>query len=144
VLSLEERTFFAAREVTQMAPLYGRDVYWRIRQLNGWVDDFLPQAGALPQPNHYRGRHGETWIEPGPLGRAIQRMAEALLGGALGARLECWEMERKVRKFNAIAQSRGGSVAFTADVCKGHFDHHDQRILREFEAGLAHHGLHNP
>jgi len=142
-LSLEERTFFAAREVTQMAPLYGPEVYGRIRQLNAWADDFLPQAGALPQPNHYRGPHGEAWIEPGPLGRAIKQTAEALLSGALGARLEHWEMQRKVRKFNAIAQRRGGSVAFTADVCKGHFDRHDQRIQREFEAGLAHHGLHN-
>lgn len=144
VLSLEEHTLFAAREVTQMAPLYGPTVYWRIRQLNGWVADFLPQAGDPPQPDHCRGRHGETWIEPGPLGRALKRTTEALLGGALGARLERWEMERKIQKFNAIAQRCGGSVLFTEDVCKGHFDRHDQRILREFEAGLAHHGLRNP
>ncbi len=129
-LSLEERTFFAAREVTQMAPLYGPDVYWRIRQLNGWVADFLPQAGAPPQPNHCCGPHGEAWIESGPLERAIKRMGEALLGGTLGARLDRWEMQRKIHKFNAMAQRRGGSVAFTADCCKGHFDHHDQRILR--------------
>ncbi|HSN76746.1 MAG TPA: hypothetical protein VL334_16865 [Anaerolineae bacterium] len=140
-LAFDDRTLFAAREVTQMAPLYGPDVYWRIRQLNAWVGDFLPQAGALPQPNHYRGPRGETWIEPGRLEQAIKQAAEALLGGALGARLERWEMERKVRKFNTMAQSRGGSVVFTTDVCKGHFDRHDQRILREFEAELAHYGL---
>lgn len=143
-LGLEEHTLFAAREVTQMVPLYGSGVYWRIRQLNGWVDDFLPHAGAAPQPNHCLGHHGETWIEPGALERAMKRMAEALLGGALGARLERWEMQRKIHRFNAIAQNRGGSVLFAADVCKGHFDRHDQRILREFEAELAHYGLHNP
>jgi hypothetical protein len=143
-LALDDRTLFAAREVTQMAPLYGPTVYWRIRQINGWVDDFLPQAGAPPQPNHYRGPHGEAWIEPAPWERAFKRAAEALLGGALGTRLERWEMQRKIHKFNAMAQRRGGSVVFTADICKGHFDRHDQRILREFEAELAHYGLHNP
>lgn len=140
-LAFDDHSLFTAREVTQMAPLYGADVYWRIRQINRWVEDFLPQAGDQPQINHQRGRGQQTWIEPGPLERAVKRTAEALLGGALGARLERWEMERKVRKFNAIAQSRGGSVAFTADCCKGHFGHHDQRIQREFEAELAHHGL---
>ncbi len=140
-LVFDDRTLFAAREVTQMVPLYGPDIYWRIRQLNGWVDDLLPQADAPPQPDYHRGAHGEAWIEPGRLERAIKRTAEALLGGALGARLDHWEMQRKVRKFTAIAQRRGGSVVFTADICKGHFNRHDQRILREFEAELAHHGL---
>jgi hypothetical protein len=143
-LAFDDHTLFTAREVTQMVPLYGADVYWRIRQLNPWVEDYLPQAGDQPQPNHHRGRRSQTWIEPGPLERAIKRTAEALLGGALGAQLERWEMQRKVLKFNTIAQGRGGSVVFTADCCKGHFDHHDQRILREFETELARYGLRNP
>lgn len=143
-LAFDDHTLFTAREVTQMVPLYGADAYWRIRQLNTWVETYLPQAGDQPQPNHHRGRRHQTWIEPGPLERAIKRTAEALLGGALGAQLERWEMQRKVLKFNAMAQGRGGSVVFTADCCKGHFDHHDQRILREFETELARYGLRNP
>ncbi len=124
-----------------MVPLYGADVYWQTRQLNGWVEDFLPQAKDSPHPNHHWGPNGEPFIEPGRLGRAVKRAAEAILSGGLGARLDHWEMERKVRKFNQIAQVRGGSVAFTADVCKGHFDRHDRRIMREFQAELAQYGL---
>jgi hypothetical protein len=75
------------------------------------------------------------------LGQAVKRAAQVLLSGDLGARLDHWEMERKVRKFSAMAQQRGGSVVFTADICKGHFDRHDKRILREFEAELAQYGL---
>ena len=30
---------------------------------------------------------------------------------------------------------------FTADVCKGHFDRHDNRILRRFQAELTPYGL---
>jgi hypothetical protein len=140
-LVFPDHNIFGAREVVQMVPLYGADVYWQIRQLNAWVEEFLPQAGALPTPSHYQGSHGETFIKLGAVGQAVKRAVESALGGAIGAKLDRWEMERKVRKFNAMAQTRGGSVVFTADVCKGHFDRHDKRILSEFNAELAQYGL---
>lgn len=140
-LIFPDHTIFGAREVVQMVPLYGADVYWQIRQLNGWVEGFLPQASEIPNPCHHRDAKGETFVTLGPVGRGAKQAVEALLSGGLGARLDRLEMERKVRKFNAMAQTRGGSVAFTADVCKGHFDRHDRRILREFKAELAQYGL---
>lgn len=136
-----DHNIFGAREVVQMVPLYGPDIYWQIRKLNRWVDDFLPQAKDLPHPNHHWGPNGETFVQPGRLGVAVKSAAEAILGGGLGAYLDHWEMERKVRKFNRIAQVRGGSVVFTADVCKGHFDRHDKRIMHDFQAELAQYGL---
>lgn len=140
-LVFPDHNIFGAREVVQMVPLYGRDLYWQIRELNSWVYDFLPQAKDLPQPNYHQDQDGETFIELGRLGLGVKRAAEAVLGGGLGTRLDQWEMERKVRKFNQMAQDRGGSVLFTADVCKGHFDRHDKRIMHKFEAELAQHGL---
>lgn len=140
-LVFSQHNIFTAREVVQMVPLYGADIYWQIRRLNGWVDHFLPQAIELPSPNHHLGPRGETFVEPGRLGQGIKRAVEALLSGRLGAWLEEWEMNRKVRKFNQMAVTRGGSVDFGADVCKGHFDHHDKRILSELKAELAHYGL---
>ena len=136
-----DRDIFGAREVAQMVPLYGRDLYWEIRELNSWVYDFLPQAKDLAQPSHHQGPNGETFVKPGRLGQAVKQATEAVLGGGLGASMDHWEMERKVRKFNQMAQVRGGSVLFTADVCKGHFDRHDKRIMRKFEAELAQYGL---
>lgn len=136
-LVFPDQNIFGAREVAQMVPLYGADVYWTIRRLNGWVADLLPQATGLPQPCHHADSDGETFVLPGRMGQVFKQAGETLLGGALGARLEHWEMERKVRKFNALAQKRGGSVAFTPDCCKGHFDRHDRRIMQDFEAKLA-------
>ena len=140
-LVFPDHNIFGAREVVQMVPLYGRDLYWQIRELNGWVYGFLPQATDLPQPTYHQGPNGETFVKPSRLSQSVKRTAEAILGGAFGTRLDQWEMERKVRKFNQMAQVRGGSVVFTADVCKGHFDRHDSRIMSKFEAELAQYGL---
>ena len=71
-LVFPDHNIFGAREVVQMVPLYGRDLYWQIRELNSWVDDFLPQAKDLPQPNHHWGPNGETFVEPGRLGQSCQ------------------------------------------------------------------------
>lgn len=140
-LEFPDHSYFSAREVAQMVPLYGVETYWRVRSLNGWVEGFLPQAGDLPRPANHAGADGEMAVRPRLSGRTIKQATEWLLGGRLGAALERWEMQRKVRQLNQEADQRGGSVCFTADCCKGHFDHHDQRILGEFEAELAHYGL---
>ena len=140
-LAFSEHSIFGAREVVQMVPLYGADIYWQIRQLNDWVNCFLPQANTLPSPNHHQGPQGETFVTLGAVGQGIKHAIERALSGRIGARLDRWEMERKVRKFDEMAKTRGGSVVFTADICKGHFDRHDRRIMREFKAELAHYGL---
>ncbi len=132
-LCLKDRGFFHAREVAQMVPLYGAETYQRLRELNTWVEEYLPHAGGTP--------NGIPILRLGPRERAVKRGAERLLGGRLGARLERWEMRRKVQKFSRLAEAKGGSVLFTPDCCKGHFDHHDETIMRLFEERLAQYGL---
>ena len=135
-LAFPDRNYFSAREVAQMVPLYGVDVYERIRGLNGWVAGYLPQASGMPSPGLHADANGDTAITLGALGRRAKETLEWLLSGRAGARLEWWEMERKVHKLNRLAQVKGGSVSFTPDCCKGHFDHHDRTITDTFEARL--------
>lgn len=132
-LSLEERDFFRAREVAQMVPLYGADTYRRLREVNDWVEEYLPHSTGSPA--------NMPIMRLGPRELAVKRAAERLLSGRLGARLEAWEMRRKIRKFSRQAQIEGGSVTFTADCCKGHFDHHDEIIMELFQEHLAKYGL---
>lgn len=132
-LALKDRNFFQAREVAQMVPLYGADTYQRLRRLNTWVEAYLPHAVGTP--------NGTPIIHLRPAERMAKRLAERLLGGRLGARLERWEMQRKIRKFSRQAEAEGGSVMFTPDCCKGHFDHHDEIIMQLFRRRLAQHGL---
>lgn len=132
-LSLKDRNFFHAREVAQMVPLYGAETYWRLRETNDWVEGYLPHARGTP--------NGMAIMQLGRFERAARRAAERLLGGRLGELLETWERERKIRKFSRRAQAEGGSVTFTPDCCKGHFDHHDAIIMHLFENRLAQYGL---
>lgn len=132
-LSLKDRDFFGAREVAQMVPLYGADTYRQMRELNDWVEDYLPHATGTP--------NGMPIMQLGPRERAVKRAAERLLIGRLGAVLETWERRRKIRKFSRRAQTEGGSVMFTPDCCKGHFDHHEEIIMRLFEKRLKQYSL---
>lgn len=128
-LVLSDRSFFGAREMSQMVPVYGARVYERLRRLNDWVADYLPHAQGRPNRMPAIKLHRAE--------RLAKRAAERLLAGRLGNALEAWEMDRKIRKLQRRAETQGGSVEFSADCCKGHFDHHDAIILEIFEERLA-------
>lgn len=131
-LEYSRRNLYAAHEIAQMVPLAGMAVYLRMIRLNPWVADYLPNAALPPRLPDGRLKSG---------GRSVgQVAAEALLDGALGAKLERWEMGRKLEKFSRREDS-SFEVSFCADWCKGHFDGHERRTLsayaerlRQFEA----------
>jgi hypothetical protein len=124
-MSLEERNLYTAREVAQLVPLYGLDIYFQMRQLNEWVTDFLPNAKGMPPV-------------PAGLDQGLDiskyrsfKLAETALRTRLGIWLENWEMKRKIRRFSM--QSVDNEPSFSADWCKGHFDGHRRKALEEFE-----------
>ena len=140
-LVFQDHNYFSAREVAQMVPIYGMTTYRNVRAMNAWVEDFLPQADDPPALLHAGLNASNSIIQLGMLESGIKRGAEWLFGGRLGAAFDQREMQRKVRQLNREASQRGGSVEFTADVCKGHFDHHDNWILRRFQEKLTPYGL---
>ena len=128
-LALDEHNLFTAHELAQMVPISGQTVYHRIRRLNPWVYRFLPNAKGPP-------RHVE---ERAPRHRFLGALAESALRTPLGARLERWEMERKIRKLTRQLQTQEAreiEAAFCADWCKGHFDSHGHRALHAFAERL--------
>jgi hypothetical protein len=149
-LILHERDPFTAHELVQMVPIAGMATYWRLRQLNAWTRHFLPNADGPPQPAgvtplfpaHPPGSHTMSApFQDSEAGSLLWRLARGVAESALktppGARLEGWEMARKVRKFNRQRDGQPGpslptEAAFCADWCKGHFDNHGQRTLAAF------------
>jgi len=127
-LELETRDLFAAHELAQMAPLYGLVTYARMRQANGWVYDYLPNAHAPWRL--------EPEIKPGIIGRAVKRAAEWLLGGRLGDALEAWEMRRKQRKFAPRMTARSRAI-LDRDRVKGHFEDYGAPVMESYAARLA-------
>jgi hypothetical protein len=124
-LEFKEHNLYTAHELTQMIPLSGPHLYKKMRHLNPWTARFLPNAKGPPRR-----------VDPsGDARHPARALAETTLRTALGARLEQWEQDRKIRRFT---QQNGGktTVAFSADRCKGHFQSHDAVVLEAFAGRL--------
>ena len=139
-LAQPERGIYAAREIVQMVPLYGRAAYHDFRAANVWVLAALPNA-RLRDP-------GPRLDDLGPLGR-WKELAEGALAGPLGELLERVERSRKIRKLGSLKSQMSGRGSeatrdrsqFDADHCKGHFDDHGSRTRRRYVERLEAYGL---
>ncbi|MCB8978765.1 MAG: hypothetical protein H6657_15200 [Ardenticatenaceae bacterium] len=125
-LTLPEHTIYTAREIAQMVPLCGVPVYQQLRAQNSWVTCFLPNADGPP--------HGSPAAsQSAPL---VQKIAERLLRTSIGDWLEQWEQARKIEKLSQT-QKRSGESCFTAVICKGHSQAHQQRTLSAYQTRLT-------
>lgn len=119
---------YSARELCQMIPITGMQVYRKLMIANVWAREFLPNAyiesDRLPLENQ------PIWA------RVTQRLYESLLGGKPGDRFERWEMNRKIARFSKQA-GFGEETIFTAEVCQGNFHHHRQWTREVFEDKLS-------
>ena len=110
-----------------MVPPPPLPVYRRIRQINSWTGDFLPNSTGMPP-----SRPEAT----GELERSAWRAGcERVFQGRVMEKVERWEMERKIRKFRAL---RSGMLesSFGHDWCKGHFDDHGLSTMRRYQERL--------
>jgi hypothetical protein len=125
-LRLHDRNLYTAHELTHMVPLYGRSIYDDLRRANGWTARYLPNA-AGPPPVLAQAQDYLRGLSPSP----ARDLVEATLGTATGRRIDRWEMTRKVRKFRRLYHGWQESD-FSADTCKGHFNHHQQRVITAY------------
>lgn len=129
---------YSARELYQMIPITGFDVYQKLLKANEWAKEFLPNATTLS----LRGERSSTKQSPPPKRELLRRpfqslftVAEWALHGKVGDRFERWEMKRKIARFSRQA-GFGEETAFTADVCQGNFHHHRKWTKEAFEERL--------
>lgn len=127
-LVVKEHSLYTAREMAQMVPLTGYALYQRMRELNPWVGEWLPNAVGLPRPMPTDVAHPAKW----------RPLAEALLRTPLGGWLERSEMQRKLKK---LSQQSAASVhpeesEFGPDWCKGHFHAHGWQTTQALDHRL--------
>jgi hypothetical protein len=123
-LALNDQNVYTAHDVVQMIPLYGLDLYRRMRALNEWTNAFLPNAQALDVAGMEQ-----------PLNRAgnwLKHVVERVLGGRIGDGIERWEMHRKIAKLSRQIPKNADDVIFSKDACRGFFSGHQRRVLTEF------------
>ena len=129
-LEWQKQDLYAARELCQLVPVAGVDVYMRLRRVNSWTGAFLPNAGD-PPPGQFVPAPRRPWL---------QRLSEWPLNGALGDRMETWEMRRKIDRFKR-QKGFGPETVFSTDICQGNFDHHGWQTRRAFRERLVLLGL---
>jgi hypothetical protein len=133
VLAVEPRTVYVAHEFVQMVPIYGFEIYRRMRDANPWIRDLLPNAD--------RPLHEEPEYRPGRTVRAVKGALEWALSGKTGDWLEQWEMRRKIRRFARMHGSAGAGVVLDRTQVKGHFNDHGARISRQYQSRLVEYQL---
>jgi hypothetical protein len=113
-LALRERDVYTARELLQMRPVRGHNVYARMLAANTWARELLPNRDAA-----IAAEEGRRWV--------LARLGEQVLGGRLGDALERSLLRRKGGELRAQAEDNK-EAEFSEDVCKGHFDAHRTRL----------------
>lgn len=126
VLSIPEHDLFVARELVQMVPVYGLDVYQRIRHINEWSEAYFPNAKDAPV---------DRITSLSKAAQLRKQGAERLFQNPLGRWIDRWEMKRKIRKLTQ-SDNHQDEVEFSSDYCKGHFDGHKQRTFTAFNYRL--------
>ncbi|MBV7327658.1 hypothetical protein KFU94_05245 [Chloroflexi bacterium TSY] len=124
-LTLYNHNLYTARELAQMIPLFGLDIYQEMRHKNRWTTQFLPNADGLPRAMPMISISGLN-----------QRLTEVLVPGLFYTLMDKWEMSRKVRKFKQEYPD-SAEVNFSPDLCKGHFDTHGQSTLQAHHQRVA-------
>jgi hypothetical protein len=122
---------YSARELCQMLPISGMEVYHELIRVNAWAREFLPNAFS------------ENYGSQNQTGRGFnfQRRMEYFLSGSLGDRFEIWEMSRKIDRFSR-QDGFGDETVFNADVCQGNFHHHRKWTHEAYQQRLR--KLHSP
>jgi len=118
---------YYARELCQMVPIIGFNVYQKLMKANEWVKEFLPNAFLESTSLLLENSQKRT--------SALQSFLEFPLSDKLGDKFEQWEMNRKIARFSKQA-GFGEETVFTDEVCQGNFDHHRKWTREIFEKKL--------
>jgi len=129
---------YSARELCQMIPVSGLDVYQRLMKANEWVKEFLPNAYSSLQGERSSTKQSlpSNWRLLRRSFQSLLAMTEDVLRGKLGDSFEQWEMNRKIARFSKQA-GFGEETVFTAEVCQGNFDHHRKWTEQMLENKLS-------
>lgn len=122
---------YSAREMAQMIPIAGLNMYHKLRESNPWVATILPNASDLP--DHSPPKPDET-------GSWIQHFLELLFPGKFGAWLDDLLMKIQLRKINR-KYGQSAEANFNVHVCQGNFHDHRKWAWEYFHARLVSLGL---
>lgn len=119
------KNLYTAREIAQMIPVSGGDVFQKLRVANLWTLEILPNTHSKANKQQSKQNNNSR----------ARLMVESFLGAKLGGFFETWEMNRKIARFKKQA-GYGAETNFSADICQGNFNHHGAWTMKAHEERL--------
>lgn len=126
-LELNDRNFYSARELKQMIPIYGQEVFENIIYANKWVDDYYPNAKNWKQGKFKLITHKRS---------LIKNFLERILSMRFFSIVETFEMNRQIKRLQKISTNNSENI-FTPDCAKSHIDGHGNWIKQKFTDSLT-------
>jgi len=123
---------YSAREMCQMIPVAGLEMYHQLRRANTWTEAILPNSAA--------SWFGQASDRPARTARWFQMLLELALHGKWGDHLEAWAQKLQMQ-YIIRTYGTGSETQFSADVCQGNFHDHRQRSGESFGRRLMDLGL---
>jgi hypothetical protein len=125
-LEWHPQDLYSAREMSQMIPITGMDVYQQLREENPWIEMHLPNAKSAPSNTPKTQPRRSLW----------QKLLELPLRGKLGDSLEKWTMNFQMKKIHHT-YGKGQEANFTVNLCQGNFHDHRKWTDQSFQERLA-------
>lgn len=124
-LEWHPQDLYSAREICQMIPLAGMDVYHRLRAANAWTKNFLPNADSAP-----------ALTPAARLASAFQRWLEMPFSGKIGDVFEKLVMRLQLKKITRT-YGTGNEANFSTELCQGNFHDHRRGTQESFHERLT-------
>lgn len=116
---------YSAREICQMIPISGIEVYRRFCAANAWTESILPNSGLFTYDRVPVSSPGRK--------NTIQKLLEISLSSE---RLEQWAMRLQLARMTH-KWGTGDETCFSADVCQSNFHNHRKSTQDLFEKKLS-------
>lgn len=127
-LAWHDQSLYAAREICQMRPVAGLQIYEDFRTANSWVYGYFPNQAGMRNSSQIP-----------PLSKNLlflRNFLEFLLENPLGDALEAWEMKRKSARLCSQA-GHGPETSFSEEICQGNFNHHGLLTMQRYRQRLS-------
>ena len=121
-LELDDKNFYSARELKQMIPIYGENLFEKFKNSNKWADNYYPNAVNKNQLKFTFIKHKQS---------KIKSLLEKLLSNKIFSFLEIFEMNRQINRLKKISTSNSENN-FTKDCAKCHIDGHGNWIKQKY------------
>ena len=126
------RDLYIAHELAQMVPIHGAELHHQLLNSNPWAISYLANTDTGVRETKRLGL----------LGRGAKGLAEFVLSGFIGNKLEAWEYRRKRQRFQTqMEPEQAGAAEIDAQQVKGHFNDHGSSVVQQYQRRLVTYGL---